>query len=296
MLKENSKEQELLQETAEVLQAMPAAHPISKNKEIFSKVCQSFENFINNKFHIIKRKFYDSYFIFDMEENSIMHFEIAEIPNYLFGAWLGYDKEKDKIYIDFFCQHKLYIDKFKPSRGDFNIRVYIGKKDRDIEYKNIYFYELENMINFMYKHEALFFCCGDDITNYIPEWKAKIKMFNTIMNTKRYNRNKRKTFKTICLTLKKLKKQGYIDYYYMPDYYNRDKNSDEWEPHCNDRWIVLTLNKKGKRILKKLKSLKNKHLALGNLVIYDNNYPEDIEKYKDYVKYIQDIKSNLQLD
>ena len=53
---------------------------------------------------------------------------------------------------------------------------------------------------------------------------------------------------------------------------------------------------RGKRILKKLKSLKNKHLALGNLVIYDNNYPEDIEKYKDYVKYIQDIKSNFQLD
>ena len=66
MLKEDSKEQELLQETAEVLQMMPAAHPISKNKEIFSKVCQSFENFIDNKFHIIKRKFYDSYFIFDM--------------------------------------------------------------------------------------------------------------------------------------------------------------------------------------------------------------------------------------
>lgn len=91
-------------------------------------------------FHIRYFKTGNYYFLFEGEDNSICHFEIKEIPGFLFAFWSTdrfdtyeyqykhYGKGRtwaDSLEIDhrseivFFTQYKRDLDKFKPSRSGF---------------------------------------------------------------------------------------------------------------------------------------------------------------------------------
>lgn len=56
-------------------------------------------------------RYLDGYFIFDFDKSSVCHFNIKELPGWLFGIWLGDNKNQYSI----FGEPEEYIDKFKPS-------------------------------------------------------------------------------------------------------------------------------------------------------------------------------------
>lgn len=76
----------------------------------------------------------NGYFLFEMGENSVVHFKIKEVwKNWKFGMWIDskeaeYYKNEDEAgkycsyedepnVIQIFCQHEHLLDKFKPSRS-----------------------------------------------------------------------------------------------------------------------------------------------------------------------------------
>ena len=61
----------------------------------------------------------DSYFVFDMGDDSVMHFEIKECPGWLFAFWIYSEAKKDENCVTFFTRHKTDLDKFKPTRSFF---------------------------------------------------------------------------------------------------------------------------------------------------------------------------------
>jgi hypothetical protein len=83
-------------------------------------------------------QFGNGYFIFEMGDNSVVHFDIKGfwLKDYRFGMWIESDRlENDSTYTDhnghthirpvvhFFAQHKDYINKFKPSASDISIEI-----------------------------------------------------------------------------------------------------------------------------------------------------------------------------
>ena len=70
-------------------------------------------------------QFLDGYFIFDMGEDSVVHFHIRGIKKWKFGLWICTDLEDDAV--QFFAQREDNIDKFKPSASVFTETV---SKDR----------------------------------------------------------------------------------------------------------------------------------------------------------------------
>lgn len=83
-------------------------------------------------------QFGNGYFIFEMGGNSVVHFDIRGVwlKDYRFGMWIDSDRlDNDSTYTDheghtrirpvvqFFAQHKDYIDKFKPSASDISIDI-----------------------------------------------------------------------------------------------------------------------------------------------------------------------------
>lgn len=64
----------------------------------------------------------DSYFVFDMGDDSVMHFELKECPGWLFAFWLDCMAKKKENCITFFTRHKTDLDKFKPSRSFFTAK------------------------------------------------------------------------------------------------------------------------------------------------------------------------------
>jgi len=65
----------------------------------------------------------NAYFIFEMGENSVVHFKIRGLRGWKFGMWLN----QGDMALQFFTQHEDYIDKFKPSRSFFCVEY--AKKD-----------------------------------------------------------------------------------------------------------------------------------------------------------------------
>ena len=76
----------------------------------------------------------DGYFLFEMGENSVIHFKIKEVwKNWKFGMWINskelndYNEDDETKYstyyedepnvVQIFCQHEHLLDKFKPSRS-----------------------------------------------------------------------------------------------------------------------------------------------------------------------------------
>lgn len=60
----------------------------------------------------------NGYFLFDLGQNSVVHFKIKEIPYWKFGLWIIKDTEKKVYTVQFFGDKIDWIDKFKPSRSN----------------------------------------------------------------------------------------------------------------------------------------------------------------------------------
>lgn len=100
----------------------------------------------------------DGYFIFEMGDDSVVHFDIKGLHGWKFAMWIETDEEKlknengvDYPAIQFFCQHKENIDKFKPSRSFFLKELSLD----DIE--NEYFYGIEEMLRTIKRHPFVSF-------------------------------------------------------------------------------------------------------------------------------------------
>lgn len=75
----------------------------------------------DSKFEPINIQYGNGYFIFDMGEDSTVHFNVKGLHGWEFAMWVETDIDKCKELpgIQLFCQHRLNIDKFKPSRSFF---------------------------------------------------------------------------------------------------------------------------------------------------------------------------------
>jgi len=86
------------------------------NKEKFEKLR---EHFNNNKLTIYNESWRSGYFVFELGDDSVVHFKVKELRGWLFGLFFGSEEKKDEL----FAQPINNIDKFKPSRSTFVTEV-----------------------------------------------------------------------------------------------------------------------------------------------------------------------------
>ncbi len=127
-------------------------------REVAEKV---FKYIKENKFEPTNVKYGNGYFVFDMGDDGVVHFNIKGLYGWKFAMWIEVDSEKlkqkdDKDYpaIQFFCQHKLNIDKFKPSRSFHLVELSL----EDIESgENWRFMDIRDMLQMIKKHPFIAF-------------------------------------------------------------------------------------------------------------------------------------------
>lgn len=135
------------------------------NKEIAELVFNKMKSFGFTPYDI---NYGDGYFVFEMGENSVVHFRIKEVwKNWKFGMWINsdelnnyneddnedtpYDEESNVVQI--FCQHEHLIDKFKPSRSALCVDLKpCDFKDDDYTWGN---YQLEDMLKMIKYHPIM---------------------------------------------------------------------------------------------------------------------------------------------
>lgn len=233
--------------------------------------------------------FGDGYFIFSMGDNSVMHFKIKGLKRWLFGAWITYGKEcpnNAPFVIQVFCQPILFLDKFKPSRGYFSVDVtpnmFIGG---NIAHEPPYFtlYELIDYLNFMKKHEAVFFCCESDITRFDSVIKCKFRMFRDYIKHYYDNWHRKQLYNKMQFYIRLGGKLNLISTAYDRDRLNENK-------HINDYYHIYARNSIGNILAKHIKKLNDKDYDLGTVYIYNvicdwmagyNNhyYTEDVHSF-----------------
>lgn len=116
----------------------------------------------------------DTYFIFKGCENSINEFRILGLPGWRFGVWIDscafFDPEweEEQAVIDFFCQHDVMVDKFKPYASD--VRVQIDRIDLEQMFEGECWCDepwpvrkMVAMVDFVRMHPLLAWCgeCDD---------------------------------------------------------------------------------------------------------------------------------------
>lgn len=222
-----------------------------KNKTIFYEFAKQLEDDTGLK--VYDEIFSDGYF-FEDEKDSVVQFKIKELRNWLFGVWIYGGKEK---YLQVFCQYELFIDKFKPSRGDFNIKVTYRDREFDI-------FELSEALKFMQNHEAVFFCRQNNPYYYIPEWRAKLRMKKCILDEKKYLKKQKRIYKLIQNTIKWACKLKIFQTMYSKDQFNEEPS------HINDIYYIYTTNKLAKIIVKYLQHEIQKVFSLGCIWDYNN--------------------------
>ncbi len=224
-----------------------------KNKTIFYEFAKQLESDTGLKVYDVI--FSDGY-LFEEEEDSVVQFKIKELKNWLFGAWILKNEQKEK-YLLVFCQYELFIDKFKPSRGNFDIKVTYRDKEFNI-------FELSEALEFMQDHEAIFFCRQDNPYYYISEWRAKLKMHRTIRIEKKYRKQQKNTYKLIQKAIKIAAKLKIFQTMYDKDDFNGENC------HINDIYYIYTPNLLSRILSRYLQHRVNKFYDLGNIWIYNN--------------------------
>lgn len=109
----------------------------------------------------------NGYFLFEMGEDSVVHFRIKEVwKNWKFGMWIDssaldeynvdenketpYEKEENVVQI--FCQHEHLLDKFKPSRSALCVEF----KQCDFKNPATYWdYQLDDMLKMIMYHPVM---------------------------------------------------------------------------------------------------------------------------------------------
>ena len=133
--------------------------PIISNLELMNQALKTLQE--DTGFHFKNIKFGDGYFIFSYEKNTVCHFEIQEIPGFLFGLWNTknvdvnyYDSTYRDAELILFSQAKITLDKFKPSncalRAPLGRYRYLVKPDNNnIEWSN---YNAEALLKYIKNH------------------------------------------------------------------------------------------------------------------------------------------------
>lgn len=65
----------------------------------------------------------DGYYLFDLGEESVVHFHIKGCKRWLWGMWITHNDKENKTHIDLFGEHEDYIDKFKPTRTPIAVEI-----------------------------------------------------------------------------------------------------------------------------------------------------------------------------
>ena len=127
-----------------------------------------FDYIKNNNFTPTNIKYENGYFIFDMGEDGVVHFSIKGLHGWKFAMWINTNEEElknengdDYPAIRFFCQHKLNIDKFKPSRSYFLEEYSLKDIDSTSDWK---FYGIRDMLQMIKRHPFIAFTmdCYED--------------------------------------------------------------------------------------------------------------------------------------
>lgn len=82
------------------------------NKEIKEKVFKVFNDY---SYEIESPRVGSGYYLFNLGEESVVHFKIKGCKRWLFGLWITTNKDENKTRISLFGEHEDYIDKFKPT-------------------------------------------------------------------------------------------------------------------------------------------------------------------------------------
>ncbi len=112
-----------------------------------------FQYIRENKFEPINIQYGNGYFIFDMGDDGVVHFNIKGLYGWKFAMWIETDPEKLKQEdgtkypaIQFFCQHKLNLDKFKPSRSFHLVKLSLADIEGGEEWEFINIRDILQMI------------------------------------------------------------------------------------------------------------------------------------------------------
>lgn len=115
-----------------------------KNKEIIEKILSKVES--AESLELIDRIFGDGYFIFEFGEDTVCHFRVKELKNWLFGIWCDETETPDEYKISLFGEHENYIDKFKPTRTAISYSFILDLSKIDDYISEIYQFS-EQLIN-----------------------------------------------------------------------------------------------------------------------------------------------------
>lgn len=152
------------------------------NKEIANMVLIALKA---EKFIPVDIAYHNGYFIFDMGEDSVVHFHIKGIRGWKFGLWI--DAESDKDTAQLFAQYEELIDKFKPSRSFFVVSIDKNSLERAYKTADYSFYGLLDMVKHIKHnpHLALVQDCGW-YSAYISEplWLAYLHSFKIVLDHK----------------------------------------------------------------------------------------------------------------
>lgn len=144
-----------------------------------------YEKLKKQKIEIKNEQIIDSYFIFEYEQNSIIHFYIQGLKKWKFGMWIGYYENKNISKIQIFTQHKDCIDKFKPSRSAF---LYEKEFKDDSSIETLYMFELCDMINMIKATPVLSLLieCGIDSHFYANPFTRYRYYLGCVFSNKKY--------------------------------------------------------------------------------------------------------------
>lgn len=114
-----------------------------------------------NGFKPTEIQYGDCYFIFDKGEDGVVHFKIKGLHGWKFAMWIETDVEalkndngEDYPAVQFFCQHTINIDKFKPSRSFFLVNFSLNAIQSDDPWK---FYVVRDMLQMIKRHPFIAF-------------------------------------------------------------------------------------------------------------------------------------------
>lgn len=236
---------------------------MSKNKDRFMNLIQDMKSQENIEIYDVE--YLEEYW--GDEKDKRIHFKIEGLKNWSWGAWLVENENTPYGYeFQIFCQYTRFVDKFKPSRGYFNIQVTpwvdyeneTGKK-----YVSMDLWELGRTVEFIKKHEAMAFCYEDDITKFNGELWAKWHMFKTVASDKWYHFKKKATYKNLHILSAIFGYFKCIKVIYSPDVLNENS-------HINDNWFVYPCNKIGEWVANKMKKVNHKFYGLGSVRIEED--------------------------
>lgn len=193
-------------------------------------------------------------------DTDVVHFKIKGLKNWLWGIWYVQPSLTEEFgHFEVFCQYERFLDKFKPSRGAYCIKIEDSETYIDT-------YELSDVVNFIKKHEAMAFIYEDNITAYKGELYAKWKMFTMIARdiwnkwtTKRIYRKMHRWAKIFSLI-------KCINVAYNRDILNEDSCDEEYR-HLNDIWFIYPLNPFGKWVAEAIYKMHAKTWNLGRVHI-----------------------------